>query len=375
MLYRLDAKRLSATWRLLEQLVADEHVQGIAAAIGTSESLEEPRFAGRQRNDSDEALSRDAIFLIASPTKPIVALAAMALVEQGRLRLGDAVRHYLPEFGGQGKRGITIAHCLTHTSGLPDMLPDNAALRAAEAPLSEFLMRICTLKPEFPPGTRVQYQSTGYLVLGEVLSRISGMPLGKLLEETIFEPLGMLDTVLGMPESWEKAASDHVAPRVERIAEIRLPATATPHEACWNTRYWRRLGAPWGGLLSTPGDLARLCQHLLRVHRGAAGIVGPVTLQAMTRSQLEFMPEMPESIRRCQSWGLGWQLNWPAHATAFSELLSPSAYGHWGATGTMVWIDPDHDLFAVLLSTEPLVKSQRWMTQFSNSVVGSLVAR
>jgi CubicO group peptidase (beta-lactamase class C family) len=369
--YRFDTRRLTQAFKLLDEFVEQGSVQGIAAAVGSSSMVEEPRFAGRQRNHGDMPLADDAIFLIASPTKPIVALAVMMLVQQGRLRLADAVHRYVPEFSGQGKRGITIAHCLTHTSGLPDMLPDNAALRAGEAPLSEFLSRTCALKPEFTPGTRVQYQSTGYLMLGEVLRRVAGRPLGELLEEWIFEPLGMLDTVLGMPASWETPPGNEPHARVERIAEIRLPAAADPHSACWNTRYWRRLGAPWGGLLSTPSDLARFCQHLLQVHQGRDGIISPVTLEAMTRNQLELMPEVPEANRRCQPWGLGWQLNWPAHATAFCELLSFPAYGHWGATGTVVWIDPRRDLFTVALSTEPLTSSQRLLTRFSNAVAAA----
>jgi CubicO group peptidase (beta-lactamase class C family) len=370
--YPLDTRRLARAFALLDQFVQEGRVQGIAAAVGSSRLIETPRFAGRRRNQSDEPLAEDAIFLIASPTKPVVALAVMMLVEQGQLALADAVRHYLPEFGGQGKRGITIAHCLSHTSGLPDMLPDNAELRAREAPLSQFLSRTCALKPEFTPGTGVQYQSMGYLVLGEVLRRITGKPLGELLDDWIFRPLAMTDTALGMPPTWEETPEQDQSPRVDRIAEIRLPVDAGPHSACWNTTYWRRLGAPWGGLLSTPTDLAKLCQHLLRIHRGGEGAISPTTLRAMTRNHLEFMPDVPETSRRCQPWGLGWQMNWPAHATAFSELLSLETYGHWGATGTMVWIDPVHDLFAVALSTEPLSRSQRLLTRFSNAVASAL---
>ena len=128
------------------------------------------------------------------------------------------------------------------------------------------------------------------------------------------------------------------------------------------------------GTASTPmaGDLAKLCRHLLRIHNGAKGILSPATLEAMTTNQLSAYPDVPETNRRCTPWGLGWQLNWPHHARAFGDLLSPSAYGHWGATGTMVWIDPPRDCFAVVLTTQPLEDRHRRQARFTNTLCSAL---
>ena len=93
----------------------------------------------------------------------------------------------------------------------------------------------------------------------------------------------------------------------------------------------------------------------------------------MTSNQLARMPEVPEIHRRCFPWGYGWQLEWPTHPTTFGALLSPSAYGHWGATGTMVWIDPERDAFCVVLSTQPVELGRRRLTQFTSAVCAAII--
>ena len=101
----------------------------------------------------------------------------MLLVERGGLLLDERAAHYLPAFGNRGKDAIRIHHLMSHTSGLPDMTPDNLALRRDHAPLAVFIDRICQLGLDFPPGAGVQYQSTGIAILGEIVARVSGSPL------------------------------------------------------------------------------------------------------------------------------------------------------------------------------------------------------
>jgi len=219
----------------------------------------------------------------------------------------------------------------------------------------------CALKPEFRPGHGVRYQSMGYLMLGEVIARVTGEPLPEFLRRRIFAPLAMHDTSLGR------------ATEPERIAEIRLEGLRLSGATSWNEPYWRALGAPWGGVVSSPADLGKLCQHLLQIHRGEPGIVCRATVEAMGSNQLARMPDVPEVNRRALPWGYGWQMNWPADATTFGDLLSPAAYGHWGATGTLVWLDPARDRFAVLLSTQHLDLGRRRHSQFSNLVCAAIV--
>jgi CubicO group peptidase (beta-lactamase class C family) len=357
----------------MDRYIEDGLIRSAAVVVGSSQETLGVQTFGRQTLDEDASpILDDPIFLIASPTKPIVALGLMMLVETGQLKLADRIAEYVPEFAVAGKRSITVGHCLTHTSGLPDMLPDNEALRTKHAPLEEFVAGVCELKPDFPPGRQVQYQSMGILILGEVVTRVTGRPLGRWLAEQLFEPLEMSDTTLGMPDDWDELPKASTGPTKEdRIVEI--PTDGSPFQAVWNSRYWRGLGAPWGGLLSSPADLARLCRHLLEIHDGRDGVISRATLAAMTRNQLPGMAQLPEAASRATPWGLGWRLNWPGHATSFGDLLSPAVYGHWGATGTLVWIDPRYDAFLVALTNRAWNEGPSLLTNLSNSVCAALV--
>ena len=331
----------------------DDRVPGAAVLVGRRGMTPGPQFFGRQKvKAGSPGLGHDAIFLVASITKPIVAMGAMLLIERGLLTLNDRVSDFMPEFGKKGKYGTTIRNLLTHTSGLPDMLPNNVELRQAKSPLSAFVTDTCAITPDFPPGRGVQYQSMGIAVLAAILEKIAGMSCAEFLRREFFLPLGMNDTRLGAPDEWFEGSS----PIVDRIAEIRVPddqAQAT--EWNWNSRYWRQLGAPWGGLLTTPLDLGQFAQLML--NRGRADqrqLLSRASVDAAISNQLGVMKEVPEEDRRFRPWGFGWRLQWSSHANTYGDLVSPETYGHWGATGTVLWIDPIRESFAMILTTQPL---------------------
>ena len=357
--------------RLAERWVEDDVMPAVVMALGGSQGEPQMTVLGHQDVARTTGIQEDSIFLIASPTKPIAAIAVLQLLEQGEFLLADPVSKFIPDFAQNGKSAITIGHCLTHTSGLPDMLPNNVELRKEQAPLSEFAKSTCQIAPLFAAGTRVRYQSTGLLMLAQVVEKIAGDSLPNVLQKTVFGPLGMNDTALGMPADWE-TASDGGVSRLSRIAESRVAKDANT-EWGWNSLYWRRLGAPWGGLLASAPDWAKLCRHLLEIHRGKPdGILAPATLRAMTRNQLQTMDQIPEVNRRCTPWGYGWQPNWPNHPRTFGDLLTPGTYGHWGATGTMIWIDPSRDVYAVVLTTEPLEDTRRRLALMSNTIASAI---
>jgi len=368
----LCPRRIEAALQLAERWCRDDAIPSAGIQCGRGGATTGKRLFGRQRVEAGSPPIRDdAIFLVASITKPIVGTAALLLVERGEILLGDRVRDYLPEFRGKRKPGTTIRHLLTHTSGLPDMPPNNRELRSANAPLATFVEEACRAELFFPPGRGVRYQSMGFAILGALIERVTGVSCAEFLRREIFEPLGMRDTSLGAPESWFEGKS----PKVERIAEIRVPAEedAEPHWD-WNSRYWRTFGAPWGGLLTTPTDLARFARMMLG--KGALDgtrILSPASIEAATRNQLVGFPELPEEERRQKPWGLGWRLNWPAHSESFGDLLGPRAYGHWGATGTVMWIDPDRDAFAVILTTQPQEPRGAYLARLSNALAAAFV--
>lgn len=366
----LDPARCEAAQRLALSWCQRGDVPAIAFAVGRGGRVAlRPRCCGHADLAGTKPLSADALFTVASITKPVVAMAVMPLVERGEITLGDRVTDSIPEFGAKGRYGVRIRHLLTHTSGLPDLLPHDRDLRRANAPLSEFLAEICKAELAFSPGRGVAYSSCGFLLLGEIIARVSGLPLPEYLRKEIFEPLGMTSTRLGAPAEWFQP------PTIDRFAEVRVPAEQADGSSWnWNSRYWRSLGAPWGGLVSTVSDLAIFAHAVLASGRtGGGSLFSPATVAAATSNQLEPMREVPEADRRCRPCGFGWRLNWPAHGAWFGDLLPADAFGHWGATGTLLWIAPSLDAFAVILTTQPQDPDGRYVARLSNAIVASLL--
>lgn len=366
----LNPARWDAVLKLLSGWCAAGFIPSAGLLVGGAGKTTGTHVFGRQCVGSQSApIREDAIFLIASITKPIVGTGMLMLAERGLLALDDRVEQYLPEFGKLGKHAVTLRHLLTHTSGLPDMLPQNVELRQENAPLAKFVAGTCEIGVDFQPGRGVQYQSMGIAVLGEIIQRVAGRSCAEFLQDEIFEPLGMRDTALGAPESWFEGPE----PKINRVAEVRVPADLERETSWnWNSRYWRQLGAPWGGLLTTPADLALFAQMMLNRGRlGDVQILAPRTVDAATRNQLADMREVPEDDRRCRPWGLTWRLNWPATSANFGDFLGPRTYGHWGATGTLLWIDPDQHSFMVLLTTQPQEPHGSYLARMSNAVMGA----
>jgi CubicO group peptidase (beta-lactamase class C family) len=358
-----DAARLNRAYDLLQRWVDTERLPAAALCVGRKGRALPPRFFGRQRPEAGApALREDALFLIASITKPITATAIMLLVERGQLSLHDPVTDFLPDFARNGKQDTRILHLLTHTSGLPDMVPDNLRLRREHQPLSAFVEHTCRVVPSFRAGTAVSYQSMGSAVLGEIVHQVSGHLLPEFLRREVFAPLGMDDTSLGAAPA-----------RHERTAVVRVPAEQQNVGWGWNSAYWLGLGVPWGGLITAPADLARFCLMLLGGGAlGAVRILSPATVRAMTLNQLAALPDVPEVERRCRPWGLGWRLNWPGELSSFGHLLGPRTFGHWGATGTLCWLDPDAEAFFILFTTQPLDGESRALARVSNVVAAAL---
>lgn len=360
----LSEAQLKRAYDLAERWTKADRVPGIAIAVGRKGKMVEPRFFGRHRPAADSPpLKPDALFLIASITKPVVYTALMMLVERGEVRIEDPVAAYVPKFAANGKKDVLVRHILTHTSGLPDMLPNNDKLRAAHQPLAKFVEEACELKLLFPPGTKVSYQSMGTLMAAEIVHQVSGLEIQEFLRKEIFAPLEMNDTSLG----WQPD-------RKERIAAVRISPEQEKTDWHWNSPYWLGFGAPWGGLITSPSDFARFAQLFLsRGKFGDVRLLSPATVDAMTTNQLAFMPQVPEEDRRCRPWGLGWKLQWPAHVNGFGELVGERAFGHWGATGTLCWIDDTADAFVILFSTQPQGEEGKFLVRLSNVLAAAVI--
>src|SRR5436190_17150048 len=153
-----DPDQLRRAYDLLKRWCDADKISAAGLCVGRKTSVVEPQFFGRQRLDKNAPpLGKDALFLIASITKPVTVTAAMMLVERGEITLEDKCSTYVPQFAANGKQDVQVRHLMTHTSGLPDMLPDNVKMRQAHKPLSAFVDEVCKLSLQFAPGTRVSY--------------------------------------------------------------------------------------------------------------------------------------------------------------------------------------------------------------------------
>lgn len=334
---------------IVDEEIAAGRIPGAVILIGDKDGVLYRRaFGHRALTPRLERMTEDTIFDLASLTKVVATTTAvLQLVEQGRLGLDDTVSRYWPAFAARGKSSITVRELLTHTSGLPadldlsrDWMGRGAALRliAAERPLSA-------------PGTHYLYSDVNFIVLGDLVRRISGVPLDVYCARHIFQPVGMTDTGFLPPAAWRRRIAPTVLVHGRPLrGEVHDPTAA-------------RMGGVAGhaGLFSTADDLARFARVLLNGGAipsegegalavrtggmippgfGARRLLTPRTISLMTR---------PEQVGPARFRGLGWDLAAPFVANR--DAAPPfGAFGHTGYTGTSLWVDPVSGLYLIVLT-------------------------
>ena len=330
--------------------------------FGSATSRQHFQFTAPDADVPDQVDPDERRYLVASITKPIVAMGILSLAADGWLSLTQRVGDLLPNFSRGRYRRITVHHLLTHTSGFPDMLPNNTELRAAHADLPEFLKHAADAELDFRTGTDCRYSSVGYLLQGAMIEKIAGMSLHEFLHHKFFAPLQMRDTQLGLTDD----EADHFLPTV--LPSILPDWQPDADSWGWNSRYWRSLGAPWGGMMTTAGDLGRFAAMLLSEGCSPTGmrvLPSAVVAAAIANQSCEYEIQ-PEFTGPRRSWGLGWRRQWATHSASFGDFVSAETVGHWGATGTMMWVDPCAKRYAVVLTTTPYEDSRWTIQQMSN---------
>jgi len=323
-----------AATRLIQEQMESGLVGAAALLVAHNGKIEvEQGFGSLSRKAGAKPCRSDSVFLVASISKPVTAMAVMRLVDQGRITLDDPVQKYLPEFTGDGRERITVRNLLSHSSGLPDMLPDNIELRKRHAPLKDFVSGALRTPLLFPPGTRVSYQSMGILLASEVVERVSGMALDRFLQREVFGPLKMRHSSMGIGK---RKIEDTVQCDLPARGELRMQDADASWN--WNSPYWRNLGVPWGGMHTTVGDINRLLQAMLEKGRP---VLKPALGESMIANQ---NPQLDKP------WGLGWAVG----ENALYDGASAKVFGHSGSTGTLCWADPDRKLTFVLFTNRPL---------------------
>ncbi len=314
--------------REVQRAIEAKKLPGCVVTIGRQGAIVyQHAYGHRQLEPEPEEMTVDTLFDLASLTKPIAtSTSVMQLVEQGRIRLADPVSKYLPEFTSHGKDAITIEQLLIHSAGL---IPDNSLADYREG-WPQAYEKICELKLQSTPGEAFRYSDVGFVLLGELVHRVTGQTVDVYAKEHVFMPLGMRETSYNPPKELASRCAT-----TEKEGEEWLRGKVHDPRA-------RLMGGVAGhaGLFSTAGDLAIYAQALLNGGTyGETRIISPATLKEWTRSR---------AIGRTQR-GLGWDKQ-SGYSRNRGEMMSADAFGHGGFTGTAIWIDPQLDLFVIFLS-------------------------
>jgi CubicO group peptidase (beta-lactamase class C family) len=321
-------KRWDDAAEVLERATADKQVDAAVLHVAQGDESLTRHFG--------KAASDNAMFLLGSISKPINVTAVMTLFDQGKFQLDDRVKKFLPEFTGDRREDVTIGHLLTHVSGLPN----NNELRKHHASLTEFAKHALRTKLDFAPGSRYQYSSMGILLATRIAEAISGSDILTLVDRTVFQPLGMKHSAQGLGRF---KLEELVSCQMEGAAPESGGGDPKAKEWDWNSPYWRKLGAPWGGTHASAPDLARFLDEFLGA-RGKA--VKPETARLMIRNHNPkgFTPR-----------GLGFGVGKGAGSPGCSERT----FGHTGSTGTLFWADPASDTICVVLTSLPRRAAER----------------
>lgn len=317
-----------------DPLVLDGIRKGVYSAaalvVGTRDSILYARGYGRfSRSGSSPAVNIDStLWDLASLTKVVATTPAlMLLVERGNVDLDAPVARYIPEFDGRGTGAITVRHLLTHISGLRGTLPLREAPDSAAA-----LRMVLTTTPVVPPGTRMVYSDLNAILLGEIVRRVSGVPLDVFVAREIYGPLGIGEEMVFRPgRRLERRTVPTGVWRGHAIAGV----VNDPNAA--------KLGGVAGhaGLFATAPALARVAQWMLREGRP---LLRPETVREFTKIAVP-------ARRGTSARTLGWEaLPTGEDVSSAGTLLGPRTYGHTGWTGTSLWIDPDRGMFVLLLT-------------------------
>ena len=336
---------------LVQEQITDQTITGAVLFVGHGGKIvHQKAFGLRATNPRPEPMTVDTIFDLASLTKVVAtAPSVMRLVQYGQVRLEEPVAHYIPDFGMNGKDAVTVRQLLTHYSGLrpdidlnPPWQGRDAALRLAHEE-----------KLQAPQGSLFIYSDTNFMVLGELVQRLSGLPLDKYAEVHIFQPLGMKRTRFLPPPEWKSKIAETYAPDRKQI----LRGVVHDPRA-------ERMGGVAGhaGVFSTAGDLALYAQALI----SRKGILDGDIIEKMTT------PQQPPNATEVR--GLGWDID-SSFSSNRGALLPVGSFGHTGFTGTSMWVDPYTNTYVILLTNSVLPRQGPQLISLRSRVATAVAAQ
>ena len=326
----------------MQEFVNQGQVSGVVTLVATRDKI--LHLAAVGTTDGTRKMQTDDLFWIASMSKPITAVAAAILVDDGKLQWDDPVEKFIPEFknlklnGQPPARPIQVRDLVTHTSGLPD----GYGQTQPHWTLQQFAQRIASQPLRFEPGAKWQYSTAGIDAVGRVVEVAAGMPFDQFLQTRLFDPLGMKNTSFWIaPENMSRYAHTYILnAQTNKLVD-------TPITYLYGTEVSDKQRPPLGGagLFSTAEDVAKFYQMALNNGTFAGKqILKAQTLATMTKNQIGTL-----TARAGMPWGYGYCVVADPTAMEANVMLAPNSFGHGGAFGTNSWADPKRGVVYVLM--------------------------
>jgi CubicO group peptidase (beta-lactamase class C family) len=343
---QLDAARFPEIDTAVNEAIAAHQLPGAVVHLERGGQAYERAYGKLNYEPDAAAVGTATLFDAASLTKVLAtAPSVLKLAEEGRIDLDAKLTAYFPECAGGGKDAITIRHLLTHSSGLPSGLPAKPAWHGDAAAHA----LACAQAVTHPPGTFFRYSDINYILLGQLVQKLSGMPLDEFARTRIFEPLMMRDTGYLPLRRLGQGAAAAIAPTQKgREGDVVPHGDLAPGQLLQGVVHdptARRMDGVAGsaGVFTTAADVARYARMLLQGGElDGVRILSPDSVRLMTTAQ---SPAGIEALR-----GLGMDIASPYAVRPRGTLFPVGSYGHTGFTGCVLWIDPGSRTFYVLLS-------------------------
>lgn len=341
---RLDVARLAEIDRAILDSIAARKLPGAVFRLEREGAVYEKAYGRHTYDDGAIPMTPDTVFDAASLSKVLsTAPSVLLLAEEGKLDLEAPLVRYFPECANGGKEAVTVRQLLTHSSGLPAGLPATPAWEGKEAAY----MLACIQAVTHAPGSFFRYSDINYVLLGQLVERVAGMPLDRFARQRIFAPLGMLDTGY-LP--LKRMAAARIAP-TQRGADPAADAALHGDlglgqllQGAVHDPTVRRMGGVGGsaGVFSTARDVARFGRMLL----GGGKLEG---VRVLSEESVRLLTTV-QSPTGLALRGMGMDIDSPYAQRPRGTVFPVGSYGHTGFTGCILWVDPQSRTFYVLVS-------------------------
>ncbi|MCX6044458.1 MAG: serine hydrolase [Chloroflexi bacterium] len=348
---------------LLERYIQEGGFAGAAVIVAQHGKIVMEHYAGEAAPNLPASSS--VLWPLASISKLYTAAMIMRLVEQGQLTLNMPVHHLLPKFSGEGRETVRLRHLLTHTAGMIYESPMMEERLSAQTPMAALVEEMYTTPLLFPAGSAFDYADYHYLLAGCMAEAATGLAFAELVDTLVAQPMNLHDTYMAPPPH-----------EYGRLAKVRCVMAEGTAGAMYNSPYALSLAHPAFGAVATARDLLRFAQHFAP---GGPRIHAPATIRTMTTDQTGGVKGWQSGMFGLQpgtpiGWGIGFALKSAQTPGQFSDLAAPGAYGHGGASGCQLIIDPTADaVVAILTNTHARVGREGWYIRLQ-SILNSVFA-